>query len=136
MPPQPLTDFLNTLTAFLTIVLETIHQAQELRVQQVHKIISQHSYIAQLDIWDVEATLLSIKKQQAAASQNRQGIGHKHLTTILHNYQGKINRLVLNSTQILNQQQLERSIPSAAQQGYEQIRNLQRVLPFPYLATI
>jgi hypothetical protein len=96
--------------ALRVVVLATIHKAQELRSHQIHKIISEHSYIANLSPWDVEATLLSIKNQQSSVSHNFQGVGRNHLTTVLRNHQGEITRLVLNSTRVLNQQQLERSI--------------------------
>jgi hypothetical protein len=122
--------------ALRMMFLQTIDIAQKIRNVQVHELISQHSHIARLSIWDVEATLLSIKNRQVATSGEFQGVGRNHLMTMIRNHQGEITRFVLNSSRHLQQQQLERSILSAAQQSFEQIRSFQKVQQFPYLAAI
>jgi DNA-binding protein YbaB len=117
-------------------ILEAIEDAQQFRERQVHAIISQYSYIANLSIWDVEGTLLAVKGQQANASLNVQGIGKNHLVLVVREPRGEIDRLVLNSTKLTNSNELERAIIEAARQGHEKITAMQKNWPFPELALI
>jgi DNA-binding protein YbaB len=115
-------------------VLTAIEDAQEQRNNQVQNIISQHSHIARLSLWDIEGTLLAIRSQQAAASPSFLGIGRTSLVSVVRSKQGQIERLVLNTVRLREQQELERSIITAAQEGYSKFRRLQKTLPFPDLA--
>jgi DNA-binding protein YbaB len=117
-------------------LLAAIDNAQEQRNIQVQNIISQHSHIAHLSLWDVEGTLLSIRSQQAAASPNFLGIGRTSLVSVVRGKQGEIERIVLNSVRLRDQQELERSILTAAQEGYNKLQRLQKTLPFPDLVAI
>jgi hypothetical protein len=112
-------------------ILEAIEDAQQFRDRQVQAIVSQHTCIAKLSIWDVEGTLLSIKSQQTT---DFQGIGRNHLVSMARGQSGEINRMALNSVRISGQKELERSIIEAAKQSREKVRNLQKTLPFPDLA--
>jgi hypothetical protein len=112
-------------------VLEAIEDAQQFRDRQVQLIISRHSCIAKLSLWDVEGTLLSIKSQQTA---DFQGIGRNHLVSMVRGQNGEINRMVLNSVRFRDSRDLERSIIEAASQSCEKVRNIQKTLPFPDLA--
>jgi hypothetical protein len=117
-------------------ILEAIGDAQELRNRQIQEMISQHSYVAKLSIWDVEGTLLAIRSQQTAAAVNFQGVGRNRLVSVVRGQLGQIDRLVLNSVRVSSQPELERSIIEAAQEGHEKIRRLQNILPFPDLFSI
>jgi hypothetical protein len=44
--------------------------------------------------------------------------------------------VVLNSVRLRDQQELERSIIVAAQEGYTKLQRLQKTLPFPDLVAI
>ncbi len=112
-------------------VLEAIEDAQQFRDRQVQLIISRHSCAAKLSLWDVEGTLLSIKSQQTT---DLQGVGRNRLVSMVRGQRGEINRMVLNSVRVSDQQELERSIIEAASQSCEKVRNLQKTLPFPNLA--
>jgi DNA-binding protein YbaB len=114
-------------------ILEAIEDAQQFRERQVQVIISRHTCIANLSLWDVEGTLLAVKSQQAAASLNVQGCGRNHLVSVVRGQRGEIDRLVLNSVRVCDSKELERSIVEAAKQGHEKIRDLQRTWPFPEL---
>jgi DNA-binding protein YbaB len=115
------------------MVLEAIEDAQQFRDRQVQLIISRHSCTAKLSLWDVEGTLLSIKSQQTT---DFQGIGRNHLVSMVRGQRGEINRMVLNSVQVTDQKELERSIIEAASQSCEKVRNLQKTLPFPNLVLL
>jgi DNA-binding protein YbaB len=117
-------------------LLAAIDNAQVQRNIQVQNIISQHSHIAHLSLWDVEGTLLSIRSQQAAASPCFLGIGRTSLVSVVRCKQGEIERVVLNSVRLRDQQELERSIIVAAQEGYTKLQRLQKTLPFPDLVAI
>jgi hypothetical protein len=119
-------------------VLEAIHDAQEFRDRQVRAIISEHSQVAKLSIWDVEGTLLAVRNQQSEALRSVKGTGTgcNRLVSVVRSQQNQIIGLVLNSTNLCCRQELERSILHAAQQGYEEIHSLQKILPFPRLITI
>jgi DNA-binding protein YbaB len=117
-------------------ILEAIDEAQESRNRQVQAIISQHSLVAKLSLWDVEGTLLSIRSQQAALAINFRGIGCNRLVSVVRGEQGQIDRLVLNSLRVADQHELELAIVAAAQDGYEKVRKLQKILPFPNLSVV
>jgi DNA-binding protein YbaB len=115
-------------------ILEAIEDAQQFRERQVQVIISRHTCIANLSLWDVEGTLLAVKSQQAAASLNVQGCGRNQMVSVMRGQRGEIDRLVLNSMRFCDSKELERSIVEAAKHGHEKIRDLQRTWPFPELA--
>jgi DNA-binding protein YbaB len=117
-------------------LLAAIYNAQAQRNIQVQNIISQHSHIAHLSLWDVEGTLLSIRSQQAVAAPSFLGIGRTNLVSVVRSKQGEIERVVLNPVRLRDQQELERSIIAAAQEGYAKLQRLQRNLPFPDLVAI
>jgi DNA-binding protein YbaB len=115
-------------------VLAAIVDAQSQRNIQVQNIISQHSHIAQLSLWDVEGTLLAIRSQQAAATTRLLSIGRTSLVSVVRGTRGEIERLVLNSVRVREQRELEQSIITAAQEGYSKFWRLQKTLPFADLA--
>jgi DNA-binding protein YbaB len=117
-------------------ILEAINEAQELRNRQVQAMISQHSHVAKLSLWDVEGTLLAIRSQQDALAVNFQGIGCNRLVSVVRGQQGQIDRLVLNSLRVVDRHELELAIVAAAQDGYEKVRRLQKILPFPHLSVV
>jgi hypothetical protein len=115
-------------------ILEAIEDAHQFRERQVQLVISRHTCVAKLSLWDVEGTLLAVKGQQAAAAFGVQGIGRNRLVSVVRGQRGEIDRLVLNSVKICDSRELERSIIEAAQQGQEKISDLQKNWPFPDLA--
>jgi YbaB/EbfC DNA-binding family len=114
-------------------ILEAIEDAQKSRERQVQLIISQNACVAKLSLWDVEATLLAVKSQQAAASVNTHCCARNRLVSVRRGRRGEIDRLVLNSMRFCDSRELERSIVDAAGQGYEKVRDLQRDWPFSEL---
>jgi DNA-binding protein YbaB len=115
-------------------ILEAVEDAHQFRERQVQLIISRHTCVAKLSLWDVEGTLLAVKSQQATASLGVQGIGRNRLVSVVRGRRGEIDRLVLNSVRFMDSRELERSIVEAAEQGQEKINNLQKTWPFPELA--
>jgi DNA-binding protein YbaB len=115
-------------------ILEAIEDAHQFRERQVQLIISRHTCVAKLSLWDVEGTLLAVKGQQANAALGVQGIGKNRLVSVTRGRRGEIDRLVLNSVRVCDSSELERAIVEAAQQGQEKISELQKNWPFPELA--
>jgi YbaB/EbfC DNA-binding family len=119
-------------------VLEAIQDAQEFRDRQVRAIISEHSQVAKLSIWDVEGTLLAVRNRQSEALRSVQGTGTgcNGLVSVARSQRNQITGLVLNSTNLCCRHKIERSIIHAAQQGFYEIQRLYEMLPFPELAKI
>jgi DNA-binding protein YbaB len=114
-------------------ILEAIFDAQQFRERQVQLIISRHTCIANLSLWDVEGTLLAVKGQQAAAFSDTYCCARNHLVSVGREQRGDIDRLVLNSMRLNDAKTLESAIVDAARQGHEKIRNLQKAWPFAEL---
>jgi hypothetical protein len=114
-------------------ILEAIEDAQKSRERQVQLIISQNACVAKLSLWDVEATLLAVKSQQAAASVNTHCCARNRLVSLRRGRRGEIDRLMLNSMRFCDSRELERSIIDAAGLGYEKVRDSQRDWPFSEL---
>jgi hypothetical protein len=114
-------------------ILEAIEDAHQFRERQVQLIISRHTCVAKLSLWDVEGTLLAVKGQQANAALGVQGIGRNRLVSVVRGRRGEIDRLVLNSVKIGDSRELEMAIVEAAQQGQDRIIKLQKTWPFPEL---
>ncbi len=125
-------------------ILEAIEDAQQFRERQVQLIISQNACVAKLSLWDVEATLLAVRVQQAAASLNAPCCGRNHLVSVGRGQRGEIDsppetlreRLVLNSVGVCDSRELEGSIVDAANQGHEKVRDLQGAWPFSNLGLL
>jgi hypothetical protein len=119
-------------------VLEAIQDAQEFRDRPVRAIISEHSQVAKLSIWDVEGTLLAVRRRQSEALRNIQnaGRGCNRLVSVARSQRNQITGLVLNSTNLCCRHKVERSIIQAAQQSFDEIQRLYEMLPFPELARI
>ncbi len=117
-------------------ILEAIADAHQFRERQVQLIISRHTCVAKLSLWDVEGTLLAVKGQQANAALGVQGIGKNRLVAVVRGGRGEIDRLVLNSVRFMDSRELESSIVEAAKQGQEKITKLQQAWPFPELTWI
>ena len=117
-------------------ILEAIEDAQEFRERQVQLMISQLARVAKLSLWDVEATLLAIKVQQTAASLDTHCCTRNHLVSVGRGQRGEIDRLVMNTMEIRDSQELERSIFDAAHQGHQKIKDLQKAWPFSELGLL
>ncbi len=98
--------------------------------------ISELARVAKLSLWDVEATLLAVKVQQAAASLNTHCCTGNSLVSVGRGQRGDIERLVLNSLVISDSRDLERSIIDAAHQGHEKVREIQAAWPFSELGLL
>jgi DNA-binding protein YbaB len=114
-------------------ILEAINDAQQFRERQVQLIISRNACVAKLSLWDVEATLLAVRVQQAAASLNSHCCGRNHLVSVGRGQRGEIDRLVLNSMKVKDSRELECSIIDAANQGHQKVKDLQEAWPFAEL---
>jgi hypothetical protein len=114
-------------------ILEAIEDAQQFRERQVQLIISELARVAKLSLWDVEATLLAVKVQQAAASLNTHCCARNSLVSVGRGQRGDIDLLVLNSMGVHDSRELERSIIDAAHQGHQKVRDLQEAWPFSEL---
>jgi hypothetical protein len=117
-------------------ILAAIEDAQQFRERQVQLIISRNAYVAKLSLWDVEATLLAVKSQQAAVTLDSPCCARNRLVSLRRGQRGEIDRLVLNSVRIRDSGELERSIVDAAGQGYEKVRDLQKAWPFSELGLL
>jgi DNA-binding protein YbaB len=117
-------------------ILEAIEDAQQFRERQVQAMISELARVAKLSLWDVEATLLAVKVQQAAASLNTHCCTGNSLVSVGRGQRGDIERLVLNSMVVSDSKELERSIVDAAGQGHEKVRESQRAWPFAELGLL
>ncbi len=117
-------------------ILEAIKDAQRFRESQVQLTISELAHIAKLSLWDIEATLLAVKVQQAAASINTHCYARNRLVSVVRGQRGDIERLVLNSMAVHDSKELERSIVDAAHQGHEKVGDLQRDWPFSELGLL
>jgi YbaB/EbfC DNA-binding family len=114
-------------------ILEAINDAQQFRERQVQLIISRNACVAKLSLWDVEATLLAVKSQQAATSLDSHCCGRNHLVSVGRGQRGEIDRLVLNSMKVKASRELESSIIDAANQGHQKVKDLQEAWPFAEL---
>jgi YbaB/EbfC DNA-binding family len=125
-------------------ILEAIEDAQKFRESQVQLMISELARVAKLSLWDVEATLLAVKVQQAAASVNTHCCARNSLVSVGRGQRGDIDslsetlreRLVLNSMGIHDSRELEGSIVDAAHQGHQKVRDLQGDWPFSELGLL
>jgi YbaB/EbfC DNA-binding family len=117
-------------------ILEAIEDAQQFRERQVQLMISELARVAQLSLWDVEATLLAVKVQQAAASVSTHCCARNSLVSVGRGQRGDIERLVLNSMGVHDSRELERSIVDAAHQGHQKVRDLQEAWPFSELGLL
>jgi hypothetical protein len=125
-------------------ILEAIEDAQKFRESQVQLMISELARVAKLSLWDVEATLLAVKVQQAAASLNTHCCARNSLVSLGRGRRGDIDslsetlreRLVLNSMGVCDSRELERSIVDAAHQGHRRVRDLQEAWPFSELGLL
>jgi hypothetical protein len=117
-------------------ILEAIEDAQKFREHQVQLMISELARVAKLSLWDVEATLLAVKVQQAAASVNTHCCARNSLVSVGRGQRGDIEQLVLNSMGVHDSRELERSIVDAAHQGHQKIRDLQKAWPFSELGLL
>jgi hypothetical protein len=117
-------------------ILEAIADAQQFRERQVQLIISRNACIAKLSLWDVEATLLTVKVQQSAASVNTHCCARNSLVSLGRGQRGDIERLVLNSLEVRDSRELESAIIDAANQGLAEVRDLQRAWPFSELGLL
>jgi hypothetical protein len=111
-------------------ILEAIEDAQKFRESQVQLMISELAHVAKLSLWDVEATMLAVKVQQAAASVNTHCCARNSLVSLGRGQRGDIERLVLNSMGVCDSRELESSIVDAAHQGHQKVRELQGAWPF------
>jgi hypothetical protein len=119
-----------------TNILEAIEDAQKFRESQVQLMISELARVAKLSLWDVEATLLAVKVQQAAASVNTHCCARNSLVSVGRGQRGDIDRLVLNSMGVHDSRELEGSIVDAAHQGHQKVRDLQEAWPFSELGLL
>jgi hypothetical protein len=87
-------------------------------------------------LWDVEATLLAVKVQQAAASVNTHCCAKNSLVSVGREQRGDIDRLVLNSLEVRDSRELEMAIVDAANQGLAEVRDLQGAWPFSELGVL
>jgi hypothetical protein len=117
-------------------ILEAIEDAQKFREHKVQLMISELAHATKLSLWDVEATLLAVKVQQAAASLNTHCCTGNSLVSVGRGQRGDIERLVLNSVGSFDSKELERSIIDAARQGHERVRESQRAWPFSELGLL
>jgi hypothetical protein len=117
-------------------ILEAIEDAQKFREHQVLLMISELARVAKLSLWDVEATLLAVKIQQAAASVNTHCCARNSLVSVGRGRRGDIERLVLNSMGVCDSRELEGSIIDAARQGHRKVRDLQGAWPFSELGLL
>jgi DNA-binding protein YbaB len=117
-------------------ILEAIEDAQKFRESQVQLMISELAHVAKLSLWDVEATLLAVKVQQAAASVNTHCCARNSLVSVGRGQRGDIERLVLNSMGVHDSRELEGSIVDAAHQGHQKVRELQGAWPFSELGLL
>jgi hypothetical protein len=117
-------------------ILDAITDAQQFRERQVQLIIYRNACVAKLSLWDVEATLLAIKAQQAAASINTHCCIRNSLVSLGIGQHGDIDRLVLNSLEVRDSRELERAIVDAANQGIAKVRELQEAWPFSELGLL
>jgi hypothetical protein len=88
-------------------ILEAIEDAQKFREHQVLLMISELARVAKLSLWDVEATLLAIKVQQATASLDTHCCVRNSLVSLSRGQRGDIDRLVLNSMGVCDSRELE-----------------------------
>jgi hypothetical protein len=119
-----------------TNILEAIEDAQKFREHQVQLMISELARVAKLSLWDVEATLLAVKVQQAAASVNTHCCARNSLVSVERGQRGDIERLVLSSMGVCDWRELEGSIVDAAHQGHQKVRDLQAAWPFSELGLL
>jgi hypothetical protein len=117
-------------------ILEAIEDAQKFRESQVQLMISELARVAKLSMWDVEATILAVKVQQAAASVNTHCCARNSLVSLGRGQRGDIDRLVLNSMGVHDSRELEGSIVDAAHQGHQKVRDLQEAWPFSELGLL
>jgi hypothetical protein len=117
-------------------ILTAIEDAQKFRESQVQLIISELARVAKLSLWDIEATLLAVKVQQAAASVNTHCCARNSLVSVGRGQRGDIERLVLNSMGVHDSRELEGSIVDAAHQGHRRVRDLQAAWPFSELGLL
>jgi hypothetical protein len=117
-------------------ILEAIKDAQKFREHQVQLMISELARVAKLSLWDVEATMLAVKVQQAAASVNTHCCARNSLVSVGRGQRGDIERLVLNSMGVHDSRELEGSIVDAAHQGHQKVRDLQGAWPFSELGLL
>jgi hypothetical protein len=117
-------------------ILEAIEDAQQFRERQVQLMISELARVAKLSLWDIEATMLAVKVQQAAASVNTHCCARNHLVSVGRGQRGDIDRLVLNSMGVHDSRELEGSIVDAAHQGHRKVRDLQEAWPFSELGLL
>jgi YbaB/EbfC DNA-binding family len=117
-------------------IMEAIDDAQQFRERQVQLMISELARVAKLSLWDVEATMLAVKVQQAAASVNTHCCARNSLVSLRRGQRGDIERLVLNSMGVHDSRELERSIVDAAHQGHQKVRDLQEAWPFSELGLL
>jgi hypothetical protein len=125
-------------------ILEAIEDAQKFRERQVQLMISELARVAKLSLWDVEATMLAVKVQQAAASVNTHCCARNSLVSVGRGQRGNIDslsetlreRLVLNSMGVCDSRELEGSIVDAAHQGHRRVRVLQGAWPFSELGLL
>ena len=117
-------------------ILEAIEDAQEFRERQVQLMISQLARVAKLSLWDVEATLLAVKVQQTAASLDTHCCARNRLVSVGRGQRGDIDRLVLNTMEIHDSKELERSLVDAAHRGHQKIKDLQKAWPFSELGLL
>jgi hypothetical protein len=117
-------------------ILKAIEDAQKFREHQVQLMISELARVAKLSLWDVEATLLTVKVQQAEASVNTHCCVRNRLVSLGRGQRGDIERLVLNSMGVHDSRELERSIVDAAHQGHQKVRDLQGAWPFSELGLL
>jgi hypothetical protein len=117
-------------------ILEAIEDAQKFREHQVQLMLSELARVAKLSLWDVEATLLAVKVQQAVASMNTHCCARNSLVSLGRGQRGDIERLVLNSMEVCDSRELEGSIVDAAHQGHQKVRDLQRAWPFSELGLL
>jgi hypothetical protein len=94
-------------------ILEAIEDAQKFREHQLQLMTSELARVAKLSMWDVEATMLAVKVQQAAASVNTRA--RNSLVSLGRGQRGEIDslsetlreRLVLNSMGVCDSRELE-----------------------------
>jgi hypothetical protein len=109
-------------------ILEAIEDAQQFRERQVQLMISELARVAKISLWDIEATLLAVKVQQAAASLDTHCCARNSLVSVGRGQRGDIEQLVLNSMRVCDSRELEGSIVDAAHQGHKKVRDLQEAL--------
>jgi hypothetical protein len=84
----------------------------------------------------MEATLLAVKVQQAAASLNAQCCARNYLVSVGRGQRGDIERLALNSLGFCDSRELESAIVDAAHQGHQKVRETQAAWPFAELGLL